>query len=929
MSKSFTYNVVLTKSHKVAKKLFFQESITGAQVNRRRLKSIYSDLNSEERADTLVVSPFNDDGFISLINEFPASSKRFITIRMLETSRVLENFLISTNAQEELVISRFKKRIRNLSKLDDETLDILRKIRPRFYLAYGLGDDVSEWAGPFVIDLIDVNLRINSDGVRELEMLFTPALDSLKVFSNIQFIDEDLSQGRSVFDTTKATTTTIEADSSLTFKLEGLPGSKSPGSTPEFGGKRLAPLNDDGDKFNFAVRRLIRRYLSKKYTTIPEQNILVLFAQDLDKGEAFESFSIFPQANFMNRYQEILGEYGMYASYPFKEIIEEEQEDLDTEINKRIKIASDEALKETKEVLKKNDPRIKQIDNQILKLGADRKKIEQGIISGAISPGSNLGASQFLDEEVNKIDTELDQLIKRKNQILEAIDIVAKKQVSEQNFFNEELTKRISQKASPANHDARMNAAKLGSPFDGSKVNMGFYVEYVIDNIDNNILEPLRPFYKFFRKLKTKTQKAFDPIIFEENDIKVSTLLKKHGLIADETAPVIVIGERSLVRQLLYSKLIMPDLGSALSYSKSPKSLKSRWEAYRKEATRVYHPRKVRTSSFNEAVDFGPYKGFESLVTGESLIFMHNLKNSNVTDISFDNSPYKAELLSIANESIYALLDQGLKGNQDILDNSLKIDIIDYLSEKAKMAGTDSPVAILEFIKKDRESIKYLKQRGESTLRANGKDVLDLILFRLKGKRFADLKIKNRPGENMKYDADILRKVNSYVARATVKTLPFFNSIDYLNRDCLLVGAPNRIVGSKIDRERDKLPEPAVFSNNYNILSYKHVINSSEAYSEFELYNPEIGVPGSDMNINFATLLGIAEDDIQLKVDLDAQKPGKVKVNVTDTLKGETPGPKEIGPPLDEYDDPYFEGIEGGYFDYEGSFAREAFKRDN
>jgi len=159
--------------------------------------------------------------------------------------------------------------------------------------------------------------------------------------------------------------------------------------------------------------------------------------------------------------------------------------------------------------------------------------------------------------------------------------------------------------------------------------------------------------------------------------------------------------------------------------------------------------------------------------------------------------------------------------------------------------------------------------------------------------------------------------------------LPFFNSIDYLNRDCLLVGAPNRIVGSKIDRERDKLPEPAVFSNNYNILSYKHVINSSEAYSEFELYNPEIGVPGSDMNINFATLLGIAEDDIQLKVDLDAQKPGKVKVNVTDTFKGETPGPKEIGPPLDEYGDPYFEGIEGGYFDYEGSFAGEAFKRDN
>ena len=919
MSKSFTYNVVLTKSHKVAKKLFFQESTVGSQVSRKRLKTIYSDLNSEEKDQTLLVSPFTDDGFISLVNEFPGGGKRFVTIRMLETSRVLETLLASTNAQEELVISRFKKKIKNISLLDNDTIDILKDIRPRFYLSYGVGDDVSEWAGPYIIDLADVNLKINSDGVRELELFFTPAIDSLKVFSNQQFIDEDLSQGKSVFDTYRSTTAMLESDTHLTFPLEGIEG------LPLFVGNSLKPLNDAGDKFNFAIRRLMRRYLAKKYTTLPERNILVLFPQDLDKPASDENAPFnrtAPEeiASFQDRFQEVLGEYALFCAYPGIPGRRQKQTPA-----KRIQIAISEAARQATEVLKRNDPRLKQIDNRILELNDELESIKQGIISGAISPGSNVGASEFLDQQVNNINAQIDTLIKRKKEILEAIEIVAKDNIAKRDFIKEDVDKSLIEvvKARKSNQDAAVEGDDLKNK-DITKITMGFHLHYDLQSLDTNILEALRPFYKFFKKLKTKTNKAFDPIIFEENDLKVCSLLKKHNLIADETGSVIVIGDRNLIQQLLYSASVMPELGSALSYAKNTKSLLGRWSAYRKEASRVYYPKKkARTSSFNEQVDFGPYVGFNNRISDESVVLMHNLKNSNVIDISFDNSPYKAELLSIANESVFALIDQGLEGNQNILDNTLRMDVIDYLAAALSQISIttgepldDNPVKIIEMMKSSREVIKVLKQRGRGVLRSSAKDFLDLLIFRIRGKRFADLKLKNRPGETLRYDADILRKVHSYVFKATVKTLPFFNTTDFMGRDCLLVGAPNRVVGSKIDRVPGKLPEPAVFSNNYNIYGYKHVINSSEAYSEFQLYNPEIGKPGTDMNINLATLLGIEEQDIELKIDLEAKPPGKLEVNASDVLKGDPRDSEALfGPPLDEYGDPIPFEPGGSYFD--------------
>ena len=57
----------------------------------------------------------------------------------------------------------------------------------------------------YSLDLIDANISITSDGVRELELMFTPVMESLTVFTNKLFDDYQYAQADSIFDTASTT----------------------------------------------------------------------------------------------------------------------------------------------------------------------------------------------------------------------------------------------------------------------------------------------------------------------------------------------------------------------------------------------------------------------------------------------------------------------------------------------------------------------------------------------------------------------------------------------------------------------------------------------------------------------------------------------------------------------------------------------------
>ena len=877
MSRSFTYNIVLTKSREVAKKLFFTETSAGRLVARSRLSSIYAGLSEAEKSETLVVSPFTDSGFISMTNEFPGgTAPKFITIKFLETQSLLENFLIPSNAQDEIIRNRFKKRIKNLSNPTPDLLEVIKKYRQRYYLSYGVGDDVSQWAGPFSIELSDANLSITSDGVRELELGFMPTEETVKVFTNRQFLDEKISQGQSVFDTTRATSDNLESKGPLEFAIQDNDNEFVP---------KLKPLNFDGDTWNSAIRRIFRRYLSRKYQSVPEGNILVLFKQDLDKPASdknapFNRKSSKPKT-FFQLYRDVLWEYGISITEPVEFALRNTKArpgGTPQGFRRQGIFKQGNLVKVTGEVRSFNTDFLLEADSSLL--GEDDKK------SDVMTKIKNAPLQRRLREVQTILNAaaigEGPPLSPAEEQSLSAeeVDLLKKLQDSES-------SPKVLRDKSPT--EPRIPPVK--SFVEDPRFVMGFYADHKTSEIDDNILESLKPFYTFFAKLKTKIDEAFDPIVFEENDLKVVTTLANNRLIEDATSPVVIIGDRTLIRDLVYGDNDMPDLGKALSYGgfgvrerpqptvggaaaslpgpsqpetpildRTPFDLKNSWKQYRDDIRSVLYSRRNRTSSFGEQIDFGPYKGFEKNLTGESLVFMHNLKNSNVLDVSFDASPYKAELLNISNESIYALINQELKGNQDLLDDTLRLNTFQYLADFVKDKGVDPKdlSEVLRVIKEDSLQVYYI--RSASLDKIPAVDFLALLEFKLAGKDVGDLVRKNRPGQTAKVAADTLRKASSYILRADIKTLPFFNTTDFIARKCLLVGAPNKIIGSKVDSRRDKIPAPAVFSNGYYIFGYKHVITARDAYSEFTLYNPNLGEFASDgMSMTAGELLGLEE----------------------------------------------------------------------
>ena len=152
--------------------------------------------------------------------------------------------------------------------------------------------------------------------------------------------------------------------------------------------------------------------------------------------------------------------------------------------------------------------------------------------------------------------------------------------------------------------------------------------------------------------------------------------------------------------------------------------------------------------------------------------------------------------------------------------------------------------------------------RGANLEKVPASDFIQLLMFKLNGTNIADIIRKNRPGQTAKVAADTLRKVSSYILTVNLKTLPFFNTVDFLGRKCVLVGAPNKIIGSKIDSPRDSIPAPAVFSNGYYIFGYKHVLTSRDAFSEFTLYQNGLGDFASDaIKKTTAELLGLENNN--------------------------------------------------------------------
>lgn len=925
MSVSYPYNILVTKNPKVAETIFFDN------LGRTSFTDAFSRLSPEEQEDSLIVSPRSNNNFVSLSLDFPqgGNTHKFVVLRMLETNELLEYFTVSKTGFEEVITQKLRTSIK-LGKTNSEILDQLRKIRPSFYFSLGIGDNIKEWSGPYLVQLIDVNFSITSDGVREVELMFSPLLASQLVFTNKLFNDTKLFQGGSLYDSGyngRDAQVRVAYDGVYDFSVK----QSTKASMIKTTGRAIPWKSPSAEKeWNFVVRDLIRSYLSK-IAQVPKGNILVLLDDDFSyitkeptnenrfdsKGQIFNVYEL---------YKDELLKLGFRVNPTYDE------SGLETEENQK-------DLKNLEAQIQAHSAGINRLKN---KIAADTQELYDTLIKYSSVTTANKLKSRVADQNIDfskyspanfslmdtfysiagrditsegdkkakKLAETIRQDTKALNEDIANISMEQKKAKPAQNR-NKYVQDRYRSNPDFLNPDQKSNLVNL------TKLIISIGGKIGQSDVDSNSLALLEPLTKIANVLKSEGNKPNDFTIFEEDNYKILKLLKESGVIADDQEAVLVFGREKVIKPYLYpaDTKELPSLDLVESYL-TPEEVLLRnnlfqkdggsqipFEIYGRAYKTLFKSNITRTSSFNEKVDLGEYyNDYISNVEDGSLVFMHNVKNSNVISLSFDSSPYKQLLLDTATESAYKVLDEALDSGLISLDDSLDTSSLNGLVKEITLAvssnsadlrsGKKSLYDVLTTLtgnQRDRV-IKILLDAKDVNDNTNQASFLDLVLYlalRSNGEGKPDvpnaavpISREVPPGKRLAEHADRLRKMAKYIVSVNIKTLPFFNNIDSFNRPCFLFGLSNFVVGSDLK----KVWSPSFFTNNYTIIGYKHVITAADAYSEFSL----IGDANSFGSINtkggMAGLFGIELEKVVKQREEDkkrkeAKELGEEKLN--------------------------------------------------
>lgn len=187
MQGPLTANVFITKSRRAIDKLFFGETKLVSFKERMLL------LNDEELVDSFISSPYKNDGLIRFEYKFGKSDGTFVKLEFIETEKSLEYVLIGNDPMARMLEAKASQKISDLNILTGDTdgfrkntieskLEGLSKSNT-YYFAFGAGDDLSKWSGPYTMTLAGATLKNDELGVRSVLATFVPNLNSNKLWS--------------------------------------------------------------------------------------------------------------------------------------------------------------------------------------------------------------------------------------------------------------------------------------------------------------------------------------------------------------------------------------------------------------------------------------------------------------------------------------------------------------------------------------------------------------------------------------------------------------------------------------------------------------------------------------------------------------------------------------------------------------------------
>lgn len=372
---------------------------------------------------------------------------------------------------------------------------------------------------------------------------------------------------------------------------------------------------------------------------------------------------------------------------------------------------------------------------------------------------------------------------------------------------------------------------------------------------------PLQKIADGFSKL-AKPKSASNYNLFEESDTKVLKIWKDLGLIKSDASPVIVWGRSDYIYNTLYSKLnshndnndLYPELKGKLNSSYSLKLKNLYIQTY--------------NSDFKETLgvnlnDFS-LKGFRSFEINEGSVkslgipvFKSNVANPNVLSYDFSNFKQNTALLQSVIQSI---VDNAIQDSASLVgsDVSTKSRVYQYKSTNidkyldSKLGGLYSK-ELVDSINKGMPDISSGKgpsptrvddptiqktyfDNTSKTYKSSVENYKKYMQYQAEKKKSARLKeyISKFVSNNFENPVQLQQKINNLmgnqVINLVVRTLPFFSltGTKFVAFPCIFL---QKLFNNFIS------PMTGV----YSILGIKHIANTEEMYSEFELTKDGVG----------------------------------------------------------------------------------------
>lgn len=966
--KTLTGNVYITKSLPAINKIFFNDN---------KLKTFNESLDllsSEEFDQSFIASPLKNDGLLrfefSVQSNGNASQGRgvMVSIRLLETSKLLEYFLLENDPYARIINKRtdtlqntIKHQIEKGGyrgapvKLASGNFNERIRRSNRYYMAFGSSNNLKDWSGPYSMELATASLRNDDNNSRVIEVTFVPQLASFKSWSpklgTLLGYNDNL-QNINSFVTDKSI---LEAKSSQTWN------------------------NAFNKEYNLdkRVRDVLKGYIGSFTNTTG--NAVVVFPQIFGSVKIRDRKQFGPGEDFLNSDYEFTGgvftkvedinESGMkllktaeLIKYLYGDkssrVAQAYMEQIGFAVSNQIASKQEAENKKKKEEIEKNFDDFKNgkgpenlenkfnslqekkkndaVDKSASDYNRRRESFEQRAAARAGTPivlepgvGYNLDVIEaFIIEQQNTvnatglpptpigfpengsieeryswaIDRELtialDNILKISDREIAKAENDFEKSlesnsVERKEFARSEKEKALKNLEKESNggdsegpiDDANNNANKSEDEKAKSAQQLNFEAKWDIltDSIvtrfnqkNENVIVKLimeqrnmapqeiydgfsplvSPLIKFASNVKAKgginTNGYYD--FYEETDIRVLKLWKKHGIIADAESPAYVFGDMDQIKKLLYldtddgpldTHSINTVFGLAF-FDDLDGTLDSDYGLITSESAKRY---KAYIKDFDS----------EFPKSGRTLQFIHNMQGANVTKLDYRLDNYIAALAEMPAKP---LVDQGaiattrLRAARDAMSEIVSPAVTEQLAKFD--AQTSLNALVNDFMVaagggQERVSDLALAIAEEPALytQRSSMDLFSMLFFLQNFDRVKELIDNNSTysiQRNLTYEESfdkyykaMLDFTMKNLYKCTIRTLPFFGVKSYWEQKCTLAGKVGGLTGYPQRGQTNIKKQDAPYNGDYNIFGFRHIIDTKNIYSEFELYRDGFG----------------------------------------------------------------------------------------